>query len=370
MKDKLQDKKMMLESYCEMSAEEKQAYLAENNKERYADQINQYCTLDEEGKKAYLDQVKEQYRDKELRDKLKDKKMVLEAYCEMSDADKEAYITENGKEKYADQINKYCTLDDDGKAAYLDMVKEQYRDKGSKDRMMEKIKDKKMMLESYCEMSDADRQSFIKENNKEKYQDKLNEYCSLDDDGKKAFIADLKEQYRDKQASDKAKANLQDKKAKLESYCEMSDADRQAYITENGKERYQDKLNEYCTLDMDGKKAYFDELKSQYRGYYDSKGSAAHVASEMSSIKSELDGLSGLDSADKETLRQDIISRAMSMQLGWVTPAGGDDAAVQDAAGCDEESVLVTYASSGEQACVVYEDSIDLIDSGAATLAN
>ena len=50
---------------------------------------------------------------------------------------------------------------------------------------MDYKKDMREHLEKYCEMSDEDQKAFVEENDKaQDHAEKMNRYCSLDEDGR------------------------------------------------------------------------------------------------------------------------------------------------------------------------------------------
>lgn len=70
-KDIKQDMAEKLNSYCEMSADEQAALIAEHNKtEEKVAKMNEYCSLDEIGKQAFIEEHKDEYK-KHSEDKMR-----------------------------------------------------------------------------------------------------------------------------------------------------------------------------------------------------------------------------------------------------------------------------------------------------------
>ena len=110
------------------------------------------------------------------------------------------------------------------------------------------------MLDRYCEMSPEDQTAFL-----EKYpmasdhQDKMTEYCLLDENGREAFIEEHKDEYK------KHDYNMREK---IDKFCEMSEEDRAAHLERYQKsEEHLSEIKEYCTLDDAGKDAFIDKFK-------------------------------------------------------------------------------------------------------------
>ncbi|MEK0340407.1 MAG: hypothetical protein QQN46_09365, partial [Nitrosopumilus sp.] len=127
----------------------------------------------------------------------------LARWCEMSDEDKEA--TAAKYDKTEDQIAKadrYCTLDESDRADFITDNRDEFK-AHMKDRMHDK--DIRGMIDRYCEMSDEEQEAFVLEHDKAaEHVEKMNEYCSLDDDAREDFIKDL---MRDKMSDKKPHMN-------------------------------------------------------------------------------------------------------------------------------------------------------------------
>ena len=62
-KDIKQDMAEKLNAYCEMSADEQAAMIAEHNKtEEMVAKMNEYCSLDETGKQAFIEEHRDEYK--------------------------------------------------------------------------------------------------------------------------------------------------------------------------------------------------------------------------------------------------------------------------------------------------------------------
>ena len=70
-KDIKQDMAEKLDSYCEMSADEQNALIAEHNKtEEKVAKMNEYCTLDKAGKQTFIEEHRDEYK-KHSEDKMR-----------------------------------------------------------------------------------------------------------------------------------------------------------------------------------------------------------------------------------------------------------------------------------------------------------
>ena len=107
------DKRQMMDSYCDMTYEEKRAFVAEHDKTaEHVKQMTKYCTLGEDDRMKF---IKDQYKD-HMKDSMRtadEMQEKLEEYCDMTDANRTAYIAEHEKTaEKADKMNSYCIRQD------------------------------------------------------------------------------------------------------------------------------------------------------------------------------------------------------------------------------------------------------------------
>jgi len=227
--DKLEDK---LDRWCELTNEEKNKVIAEHDKspEKVAE-LDRYCTLDDAERDAYVDEHEDEYRKY-------DKGQMMDSYCDMTYEEKRAFVKEHDKSAdHIKQMTKYCILGEDDRMKF---IKDQYKDH-MKDSMRtgEEMQEK---LEEYCGMSETDRTAYIAEHDKPAEKaDKMNSYCTLDDDAKEDFIKEHLDEYKAYK-----KGMMKDKKhMDYDVMCLMSEADLAAKITDVAK---LERLTEWCNM--------------------------------------------------------------------------------------------------------------------------
>jgi len=239
--------KVKLDSFCEMTDEEKRDFASKHEKteERLA-LMNEYCSLDEDGKIAFLEEHKDDYK-RYHTNYMKD---MADKYCEMSDEEKRDFISEHDKvAEHVERMNAYCELDEDARADYIAEHKDDY--KMNHENM-------RAMVDRYCEMSNEEKRDLISKYDKaEEHVAKMNEYCDLDEESKDAFIADFKKSMKDKMSDYKkdhmmnvdemqvAHKNIVNHKAEYERFCQMTSEELENSI--DNPERLA-KVTEWCEM--------------------------------------------------------------------------------------------------------------------------
>jgi len=447
----------LLEKFCGMNDEEKRQLFADFPRlAQFKDRLADYCDLSEDEQDAVKDLL-ENYED-EIRDNIKrhaveykmshdkDMREKLEQYCEMSDEDREAFVSEHDKaEDHAEKMNEYCSLDEDERDAYIDKYKDKYSNKGhgnlrdhfamycdmTTDERAEKMQmhddlpdDLRADLARYCEMSEdeqddfrdsmMDRMDMLKDHMKDKMMDKkshmdYDRLCALsesdlaaeiDDSEKLDRISDWcemtpeeredykKEHYDDSDKkhdfdgmSDMAKDRMSDvAKDKLHDKMKMSDkSDRlKAMIMDKrdiSDERYEEIKMKFKEKHGDLTDERKSELKMKYKSHMasmkfemtDERKSMIHDRlAEMKAFKAELrEKSTDMTDEQKQELREEFIENAKDLQLAWITPrtqmtAGVDAAEVE----CREGFSLVMKASNGVAMCLKADTALEMIDRG------
>jgi len=238
--DKLEDK---LDRWCELTDEEKEKVITEHDKspEKVAE-LDRYCTLDDAERDAYVDEHEDEYRKY-------DKGQMLDSYCDMTYEEKRAFVAEHDKSAdHVKEMTRYCALDEDDRMKYIDKHEEKYRDQ-MKDSMhtADEMKEK---LEAYCGMTDSDKTAYIAEHDKTAEKaDKMDSYCTLDNDAKEDFIEVHLDEYKAYK-----KGMMTDKKhMDYDAMCSMSEADLAAKITDVAK---LDKITEWCNMTPEEREEY------------------------------------------------------------------------------------------------------------------
>ena len=286
------------------------------------------------------------------------------------------------------------------------------------------------MLDRYCEMSPEDQTAFL-----EKYpmasdhQDKMTEYCLLDENGREAFIEEHKDEYK------KHDYNMREK---IDKFCEMSEEDRAAHLERYQKsEEHLSEIKEYCTLDDAGKDAFIDKFKdymmnktsdhrdymmnktSDHRDYMkdkmcdptdgmeckmdkhkdsmedkmsdrrdsmtsdrkphtvlkastltdEQKNNIREMHSELRDMKHSLRDKS-VDDTTKQGIRDQFMEKAKEFSMTWLSPrhqvAAGIDAQMVE---CQEGLTLVMKTSNTSPICVKETTAEKLIERGIAIFA-
>ena len=249
-----------LEYFCEMTDEEKRQFFEDHPRlEQFSDRLANYCDLSgDEREDAIDDFIRDHVRDEDWdRNTDADFRHKLTQWCEMSDEDKEA--TAAKYDKTEDQIAKadrYCTLNESDRADFIAEHRDEF-----KAHMEDKMHDKDIrgMIDRYCEMSDEDKLAFVAEHDKAAdHVEKMNEYCSLDDDAREDYIKD--------HMKDKMRDNMSDKKPHMnyDRLCDMAASDRAAEITDVAK---LDRISEWCEMTPeereDFKRDHKDSMKDK-----------------------------------------------------------------------------------------------------------
>jgi len=99
------DMKDKLARYCEMSDEDKRAFLAEHDKAAdHAEKMNEYCELDEDARDAYIKDHKDDYKMKEMD---KGKHMDYDRLCALSESDRALEFDDSEK---LERISNWCDM--------------------------------------------------------------------------------------------------------------------------------------------------------------------------------------------------------------------------------------------------------------------
>src|SRR3990167_8150401 len=108
-------------------------------------------------------------------------------------------------------------------------------------------------LESYCELSDADKEIFLAEFDKADLKDRLDAYCALDESGRATYIAEHQMLVDDMQ---KRHEEIRDHKAEYQRFCQMTEDELAAEITDAEKLA---KISEWCAMTPEQREAYKKE---------------------------------------------------------------------------------------------------------------
>jgi hypothetical protein len=386
----------MVDKFCEMSADEqRQFYVDHPRLEQFSERIANYCDLSEDERDDAVDAFVKEHKDEFRAAHDGDMKDKLARYCEMSDADKRAFIAEHDKaEDHVEKMNEYCSLDEDARMDFMKEHRDEYK-ANMKDKMHDKMTDKKHMdYEKLCEMSSTDRAAEIDDSEK---LDRISDWCEMStderEDYKKEHHDAMKDTMKDKVhdfdgMSDMAKDRMSDvAKDKLsENKMKMSDkSDRlKAMIMDKhdiSDERRDEIKAKYIEKHGDLTDAKKSDLKMKYKDHMktvkvnmsDERKSSIHDrVAEMKAFKAEFrEKSSDMTDEEKQELRSEFIEQAKDMQLAWINPriqmtAGIDSAEVE----CREGFSLVMKASNGVAMCLKADSALKMIDRGIVVPAN
>ena len=375
----------LLDGYCELNDEDKRQLLADHPRlAPFSDRLANYCDMSEDERDA-IDELIEEHGDKiraELRgyskdyrmDNEKDMRMVLDRYCDMTDADKRAFVAEHGKaEDHVDKMNRFCALtDEDSRRDFIREHKAEHMDH-MKDKMTDKVH---MDYDVLCTMTDSERAAKITDAAK---LDRISDWCEMTpeerEDYKKEHHGEIKDKMHDKvmdkkhemkmklsEKSDRIKAMIMDKRDISD---ERRDEIKMKYIEKHG--------------DLTDKKK--SELKMKFKNHMasmkvsmseDRRSDIHDRLAEMKAYKAELrEKSSDMTDEEKQKLREEFIEKAKDLQLAWITPraqmtAGIDAAEVE----CREGFSLVMKASNGVAMCLKADTALRMMDRGQVVPAN
>ena len=380
---RLEQFKDRLTNYCEMSETEQDA--VEDFLENYKDEIN--ANIQE-----HIAELK-MNSDKDMREQ-------LEKYCQMSDEDKNTFLTEHDKaEDHSEKMNQYCVSDEDERIAFIESNREEH-----KEHMKKMMEDKHHSLdyEKLCSLSESERASEITDLEK---LDKINSWCVMtpeeQEDYKMKHHDNMSNKMHDKMSCECHK----DEDGTMS--CPMMDgeSDMQCSMMDmkHEKMKFSDKSERLKTMIMSKhdisderheeiKMKYIEKhgeltddqksnLKTKFKEHMVSKGinmseerrsEIQDRVAEMKAFKAELrENSSEMTDEEKQQLREEFIEKAKNMQLAWISPRHQMNAGVTtDNIECREGFSLVMKASNGVPMCLKSDTALKMIDKGIAVPAN
>ncbi|TRZ70785.1 MAG: ABC transporter substrate-binding protein [Nitrosopumilaceae archaeon] len=367
--EKQNDLKERLANICMLTDSEKEQFFLDHPRiAQFKDRLANFCNLSEDQRKIAIEafiaeNAPEQESDYNMADKMK-------LYCELSDADKTAFLAEHDKTDQKDRMDTYCKLDESGRAAYIAEHQMQVDDMQKRH---EEIRDDKTEYQRFCEMSEDKRAAEITDAEKLM---KISEWCAMTPEQKDQYkkehhdaAMDFKEKHHD--ALDRMKEN-HDMSPRLR-YMIMANSTISQEQIDELKAKYQEKHG-----DLDEKRA---ELRMKFQNHMSSmqgkltdeqKADIKARHAEMKALKAELrEKSSTLTDEEKQELRAEFIEKAKSMQLAWISPrqqvtAGIDAEEIE----CHEGFSLVMKTSNGLPMCVKADSALRMIENGFAIPAN
>ena len=300
---RLEQFKDRLTNYCEMSETEQDA--VEDFLENYKDEIN--ANIQE-----HIAELK-MNSDKDMREQ-------LEKYCQMSDEDKNTFLTEHDKaEDHSEKMNQYCVSDEDERIAFIESNREEH-----KEHMKKMMEDKHHSLdyEKLCSLSESERASEITDLEK---LDKINSWCVMtpeeQEDYKMKHHDDMADKMHDKMSCECHKGEDGNMS------CPMMDgeSDMQCSMMDKKHEKikFSDKSERLKTMIMskhDISDERHEEIKMKFKNHIKSmksemtderKISIHDRLAEMKAFKAELrEKSSEMTDEEKQQLREEFIEKA------------------------------------------------------------
>ena len=180
-------------------------------------------------------------------EKQNDLKDRLANFCNMTDTEKEQFFLDHPRiAQFKDRLASICEQSEDEREIAIEALIEEVIEEKSDYNMADK-------LESYCAMSDADKETFLAEFDKADLKDRLDAYCALDESGRDAYIAEHQMLVDEMQ---KRHEEIRDHKAEYQRFCQMTADERAAEITDAEKLA---KVSEWCEMTPEQREAYKKE---------------------------------------------------------------------------------------------------------------
>jgi hypothetical protein len=371
--------KSKLDSFCEMSDEQKRDFVAEHEKsEEHLALMNEYCELDEDGKIAFLEEHKDDYKMNH-----ENMRVMADKYCEMSDEEKRDLISKYDKaEEHVVKMNEYCDLDEESKDAFIADFKEKMKDKmsdykdehkmqvdGMKDAHKD-IKDHKAEYARFCKMTAEELESSIDDSER---LIKVTEWCGMTPEERE----DYKKEHRD--VAMDFKDSHMDSLSTMKEKIDKSPRLQAMIMNKHGMDRTDEVREKFESKHDDGDKIK-SEIKMKFKNHMaamkvnmsdERKSVILDRVAEMKSFKMEMrDNTSDLTDEDKQELRAEFIEKAKELQLAWISPrtqmtAGVDAAEIE----CREGFSLVMKESNGVPMCLKADTALVMIERGIAVPA-
>lgn len=304
-----------------------------------------------------------------------DMRHMLDRYCDMTDEEKQDFISEHDKAaEHVAKMDEYCVLDEDQRDAYIEEHKADYRMNHDKDMMMDKKHH--MDFNRLCSMAESDRALEITDVAK---LEKISKWCNMTPEEREDYKKEHHDELKDSDRMHDKMDKLHDKmmfsdlsprlKEMIKSKHDISD-ERIDEIKMKYREKHGDKSDEKrAEIKMKFKEHM---AKMKFKMSDERKSEIQERLAEMKAFKAELrEKASEMTDEQKQQLREDFIEKAKDMQLAWISPriqmtAGVDAADVE----CREGFSLVMKASNGVAMCIKADTALKMIDRGIVVPAN
>ena len=180
-------------------------------------------------------------------EKRTDLKERLANFCNMTDTEKDQFFLDHPRiAQFKDRLVNICEQsEDERKTAIEDFIEEATEQKSDYNKV-----DK---LELYCAMTDVEKETFLAEFDNANHTARMDAYCTLDESGRAAYIAEHQMEVDEMQ---KAHEEIRDHKAEYQRYCQMTADERAAEITDAEKLA---KVSEWCEMTPEQREEYKKE---------------------------------------------------------------------------------------------------------------
>jgi hypothetical protein len=363
------DLKERLSNFCMLTDSEKEQFFLDHPRiAQFEDRLANFCELSEDERKIAIEEFIQEFAPEQKSDyNMADK---IERYCEMSDADKEIFLSEHDKTDLKDRMDAYCELDEPGKSAYIAEHRMLVDDMQKRH---EEIRDHKAEYQRFCEMAADERAAEITDAEKLK---RISEWCEMTPEQRDQYkkehrdaAMDFKEKHFDALERMKEKHDMPPRLREMIMATDIS----QEQIDEL-KAKYRERHGELSDEKRAELKMKFQNHMSSMQGKFTDEQKADIKArhAEMKALKAELrEKSSTLTDEEKQELRAEFIEKAKSMQLAWISPrqqviAGIDAGEIE----CREGFSLVMKTSNGLPMCVKADSALRMIENGFAVPAN
>ena len=211
----------------------------------------------------------------EKQNDLKDK---LDNFCNMTDTEKEQFLDHPKLAQFKDRLASICEQSEDQREITIEAFIEETIEEKSDDNMADK-------LESYCELSDADKEIFLAEFDKADLKDKLDAYCALNESGRATYIAEHQMLVDDMQ---KRHEEIRDHKVEYQKFCQMTEDELAAEITDAEKLA---KVSEWCEMTPEQKEEYKKEYHDAAMDFKEKHRDALERMKENHDLSQRLRGM-------------------------------------------------------------------------------
>jgi hypothetical protein len=235
-------------------------------------------------------------------------------------------------------------------------------------------------MNEFCEMSEEDKADLIEKYHKsDDHLVEMEEFCSLDDTGREAFIEEHKDSMKDKMSDHKDTMTNKMCEHGDDMECEMCEhGDDMGCKMSDHKDSMGDKMSDHKDSMGDKMSDHKNSMSSDVKHHTvlkastltdEQKNDVRAMHSELRDMKHSLRDKS-VDDTTKQSIRDQFMEKAKEFSMTWLSPrhqtAAGIDAQMVE---CHENFVLVMKTSNASPICVKETTAEKLIERGIAISA-